>query len=254
LFLPVREPRSREGMTVFQYRCLYPRRGITFYSVGADAAGRKSAERKREALSSRGWVKLIRRNDTSHQRVGLVLTHLGDAYARALVGMPGLPSAFRMMKRLHELRDDGDTTEDSAIGGEGVRAWVHETKLAGAAEYGGTFYSDPEQRGRLVGIMDELLPALVRGWAKSVCGWGVWYGLTDAGAKVLRAGEPAAPGKLPKAAAGAGDVYAGAITEALDALRAMPLPWPRDIATPLISHRPTLRKFKDQFPERTRTP
>jgi len=175
VFIPDRDPLARPRHTV-----IWERRqaaGVPWASdkvlPGLDESERKRVQRALDELAARGWVATIEPN--ASKTLAVRLTHLGDAHARALVGLPQVEASLPVVEQIRTLMA-GDEVCDA-----GGKVWVPETALAGVR------WGDNEHRQAFVEVEERILPALTRRWVESNCSihGHCWYTLGPV--------EPASP-------------------------------------------------------------
>jgi hypothetical protein len=180
VFLPDRSPlASPRHQVICERRKNFSTHGVPWASEkagpGLDEAGRKQAQRALEGLVARGLVHTVQ--PKLAKTLGVKLTEFGDRELRAMVGLPSFEVAIRVLEQISGC--------ENACEHDGQR-WVPETALADAT------WGDDERRQEFVKLEDRLLPALVRGFARSNCSvhGHCWYALTKAGEKFLAKERP----------------------------------------------------------------
>jgi hypothetical protein len=176
-------------------------------------AGARSNEATRHGMASLfaelDLTPFIDTVSPSGRRVTSVrLSDAGDEYARALVGQATLADCIPRLTKLRDLRDDDRAAAAPYTG------FVPEDLLAG------TTWGDVDQADALARTQFELLPALVRGFARSSCSIRrhAWYALTPTGAAFLH--EPVLPlAELPESSDDAWDLYASEVATERAALQ-----------------------------------
>jgi hypothetical protein len=189
IFIPDRDPLARpRHAVIYERRKAYFQGGIPWASErvlpGVDETGRKQIQRLLDELALKGMV--LTYQPQAAKTLGVRLSDVGEARARAAIGLPALSDALATLGQLFALEL---TDAPRAFLG---RTWLPETALAGIR------WGDNENRQQFVKVEEKLLPALTRGWAESNCSvmGHCWYSLTDAGRKQLS--QPVATfGNLP---------------------------------------------------------
>jgi hypothetical protein len=185
VFIPDRDPLAhRRHAVIYERRQAFRHSGVPWASErvvpGLDDTGRKQVQRMLDDLALAGLVLTFQPKGA--KTLGVRLSDTGDARARTLAGLPAVCDAVAMLGILANLE-----RTDAACAFLG-RTWLPETALAGVR------WGDNSQRQAFVRIEEQLLPALVRGWAESNCSvlGHCWYAITDAGRKQLRKPVPPA--------------------------------------------------------------
>jgi hypothetical protein len=214
LFRPLRDPRSPNWRTVCGMRVCYASAGLPWHVGGADAE-RKAGQRELDELrAARLAVTTATADRTSHVK----LTARGDAVARRLADLPGLPEAVDTCRLMDSLRNDDDSaapgsTDDHADD----RPYLAETCFAD-----GRRGWNPGESNFLPPVMDQMALPAVLGWVQSNgdAGRHVRFRLTPRGLSVAR-GEhvPRSFRGLPSWERWAFDAYENAFDSALKDLR-----------------------------------
>jgi len=192
------------GSNIYAARRTYPSDGVPWTSGATTEADRKKGRRILEKLEADGMVSA----SSSRQAISVMLTAAGEAFARSLVGLPGIADAHTAASAVLHWCGDG---------------WVSETILV-ANRPNASYGSLGPNEGWLLAANDEiLLPALCRQYvrANSDLHGRVYHQVTETGLDWVLAGEPELPSDLPEADPAAMGLYLSVRDSRREELRTM---------------------------------
>lgn len=158
LFKPYRHRGGIRAGTVYsERRNAYHEAGLLWASEEPTDAGRKASQRELELCVKRKLVKAVK----SQGRTSAVsLTNVGEQYARALAGNPGIAEAIPILERMIELQLESEKYYLPEF-----KLWVPETRLI-ELDWG-----EGDYLAELSLLQFMLAPALHRGWVHFKASW-----------------------------------------------------------------------------------